>query len=173
SFHAPIDRMDYYEYDDEHVPPEENTPATDSEYFTYPDWFYEYFDPCSSKPCKNSGECKRNRNRYTCLCPMPYSGTRCEKVKNMCERNSCRKGHCLIMLTPPYSQCTCRHPYKPPYCNKASSACKPNPCKNGGICLQRRIRSKFSCQCAEPFRGRFCEIGMSRFAFFFPRMGRR
>ncbi|XP_044881689.1 hyaluronan-binding protein 2 isoform X2 [Mauremys mutica] len=156
------DRTDYYEYYDEHVPPEESTPTTDREYLTYPDWFYEYFgynDPCSSKPCKNNGECKRNRNRCTCLCPMPYAGTRCEKVKNVCERNSCSKGDCLIMLTPPYSQCTCRHPYKPPYCNKVSSACKPNPCKNGGVCQQRRIRSKFSCQCAEPFRGRFCEIG--------------
>nr|XP_048714458.1 hyaluronan-binding protein 2 isoform X1 [Caretta caretta]XP_048714459.1 hyaluronan-binding protein 2 isoform X1 [Caretta caretta] len=157
-----IDRTDYYEYSDEYVAPEENTAATDKEYLTYPDWFYEYFgynDPCSPKPCKNNGECKRNGNHYTCLCPMPYAGTRCEKVKNVCERNSCRKGDCVIMLTPPYSQCACRHPYKPPYCNKVSAACKPNPCKNGGVCLQRRLRSKFSCQCAEPFRGRFCEIG--------------
>ncbi|CAM4584118.1 unnamed protein product [Lepidochelys olivacea] len=114
-------RTDYYEYSDEYVAPEENTAATDKEYLTYPDWFYEYFgynDPCSPKPCKNNGECKRNGNHYTCLCPMPYARTRCEKVKNVCERNSCRKGDCLIMLTPPYSQCACRHPYKPPYCNK-------------------------------------------------------
>ncbi|XP_067393369.1 hyaluronan-binding protein 2 [Emydura macquarii macquarii] len=155
------DRTDYYEYRDEYLQPEEDT-TTDREYTTYPDWFYEnvgYNDPCSSKPCKNNGVCKRSRNRSMCLCPMPYTGTRCEKVKNTCQRNSCSKGDCLIMLTPPYSQCTCTHPYKPPYCNKVSSACQPNPCENGGICQQQRTRSKFSCQCAEPFRGRFCEIG--------------
>uniref|UniRef100_K7GIG2 Hyaluronan binding protein 2 n=1 Tax=Pelodiscus sinensis TaxID=13735 RepID=K7GIG2_PELSI len=162
SFYVPVDWTDYYEYGEEDVPPEENTATTVRE---YPNWFYEYFDyngiknPCSSKPCKNNGECKRNRNSYTCLCPMPYAGTRCEKVKNTCQKNSCSKGDCLIMLTPPYSQCTCRHPYKPPHCYKVSSVCKPNPCKNEGVCLQQRIRSKFSCQCAEPFQGRFCEIG--------------
>ncbi|KAK4821015.1 hypothetical protein QYF61_012044 [Mycteria americana] len=42
----------------------------------------------------------------------------------------------------------------------ASSSCRPNPCKNGGICIQHRIRSKFTCECPEPFRGRFCEIGL-------------
>ncbi|XP_074855781.1 factor VII-activating protease [Carettochelys insculpta] len=82
SFHSPVDRTDYYEYDEENVPPEENATTPDSDYPSYPDWFYEYFgynDPCSSKPCKNNGVCKRNRDRHTCLCPMPYSGTRCEK----------------------------------------------------------------------------------------------
>lgn len=44
----------------------------------------------------------------------------------------------------------------------ASSPCRPNPCKNGGICIRHRIRSKFTCKCPEPFKGRFCEIGMSQ-----------
>lgn len=43
----------------------------------------------------------------------------------------------------------------------ASSPCKPNPCKNGGICIRHKTRSKFTCECPKPFRGRFCEIGMS------------
>uniref|UniRef100_A0A8C8BCV2 EGF-like domain-containing protein n=1 Tax=Otus sunia TaxID=257818 RepID=A0A8C8BCV2_9STRI len=44
----------------------------------------------------------------------------------------------------------------------ASAPCRPNPCKNGGICVRHRIRSKFTCKCPEPFRGRFCEIGTSQ-----------
>lgn len=44
----------------------------------------------------------------------------------------------------------------------ASSQCRPNPCKNGGTCIRHKIRSKFTCKCPEPFRGRFCEIGTSR-----------
>lgn len=41
----------------------------------------------------------------------------------------------------------------------ASSQCRPNPCKNGGICIRHRMRTKFTCKCPEPYRGRFCEIG--------------
>uniref|UniRef100_A0A8C3UG70 Uncharacterized protein n=1 Tax=Catharus ustulatus TaxID=91951 RepID=A0A8C3UG70_CATUS len=41
----------------------------------------------------------------------------------------------------------------------ASRQCSPNPCKNGGTCVRNRYRSKFTCKCPEPFRGRFCEIG--------------
>lgn len=44
----------------------------------------------------------------------------------------------------------------------ASSQCRPNPCKNGGTCIRHKIRSKFTCKCPEPFRGRFCEIGTSQ-----------
>ncbi|NXU51713.1 HABP2 protein, partial [Turnix velox] len=116
-------------------------------------------DPCSSNPCKNNGRCEDRGSSFRCLCPKPYAGTTCEEVKDMCLEKRCHRGDCLITLTSPYFQCSCDHPYKLPDCHRASSPCKPNPCKNEGICVRRRIRSKFTCKCPEPFRGRFCEIG--------------
>ena len=35
-------------------------------------------DECASSPCQNNGLCVNLRNRYRCLCPMPYIGRRCE-----------------------------------------------------------------------------------------------
>ncbi|KFP86688.1 Hyaluronan-binding protein 2, partial [Acanthisitta chloris] len=115
-------------------------------------------DPCSSNPCKNGGRCEAKGRDFSCVCPKPYAGTTCEKVKDMCPSKSCRTGDCLITLTPPYFRCSCKHPYKTPNCKHASKQCSPNPCKNGGTCRRHRNRSKFTCDCPVPFRGRFCEI---------------
>ncbi|NXY42061.1 HABP2 protein, partial [Ceuthmochares aereus] len=117
-------------------------------------------DPCSSNPCKNNGRCENRGSSFSCLCPKPYTGTTCERVKNTCLEKRCHGGDCLITSTPPYFQCSCSHPYKPPDCQQASSPCRPNPCKNGGTCVRHRIRSKFTCKCPKHFKGRFCEIGL-------------
>uniref|UniRef100_A0A8C7DY17 Uncharacterized protein n=1 Tax=Naja naja TaxID=35670 RepID=A0A8C7DY17_NAJNA len=127
------------------------------------DWIYEFFthdvNPCQTNPCQNNGICKRNRDSYMCSCPEPYTGSKCDRVKNTCQRINCNQGECLVMLRAPYYQCSCRYPYQPPLCRKASSACQPNPCKNGGTCQRHRLRYKFSCNCPEGFRGKFCELG--------------
>ncbi|XP_009666945.1 hyaluronan-binding protein 2 isoform X4 [Struthio camelus] len=158
------DQTEDYEYYDEYTQQEEES-LLQSQYTEDPDWFEELFgyssvrkDPCSSNPCKNNGWCEKKGSHFSCLCPKPYTGTTCEKVKNMCLEKRCIRGDCLITLTSPYFRCSCSHPYKLPDCHRASSPCRPNPCKNGGICIRHRIRSKFTCQCPEPFRGRICEI---------------
>ncbi|XP_025973326.2 hyaluronan-binding protein 2 isoform X2 [Dromaius novaehollandiae] len=158
-------QTDDYEYYDEYTQPEEE-PLHQNQYAEDPDWFEEQFgysstrkDPCSSNPCKNNGRCEKKGSHFSCHCPKPYTGTTCEKVKDMCLEKRCVRGDCLITLTSPYFQCSCSHPYKLPDCGRASSPCRPNPCKNGGICIRHRIRSEFTCKCPEPFRGRICEIG--------------
>ncbi|NXS41878.1 HABP2 protein, partial [Balaeniceps rex] len=161
------DEADDYDYYDEYTQPEEDL-FLQHQSSEDPDWFEAFFgysdttkaDPCSSNPCKNNGRCENRGSSFICLCPEPYAGTTCEKVKDMCSEKRCHGGDCLITLTPPYFQCSCNHPYKTPDCQRASSPCRPNPCKNGGICRRHRIRSKFTCMCTEPFRGRFCEIGL-------------
>ncbi|XP_051474822.1 hyaluronan-binding protein 2 isoform X2 [Apus apus] len=164
--HLLDDEADEYEYYDE-LPQLEQDPSLQQQTSEDPDWFEAYFgysdtrkDPCSSNPCKNNGRCENRGGTFSCLCPKPYAGTTCEKVKDMCLEKRCHRGDCLITLTPPYFQCSCNHPYKTPDCQKASSPCRPNPCKNGGTCIRHRIRSKFTCECTEPFTGRFCEIGL-------------
>ncbi|XP_075279902.1 factor VII-activating protease isoform X1 [Opisthocomus hoazin] len=160
------DKADDYEYYDEYTQAEQES-FLQQQSSEDPDWFEAYFgysdtsraDLCSPSPCKNNGRCENRGGNFRCLCPEPYAGTTCEKVKDMCLEKMCHRADCLITLTPPYFQCSCNHPYKLPDCQRASSPCRPNPCENGGICIRHRIRSKFTCKCPEPFRGRFCEIG--------------
>ncbi|XP_074401361.1 hyaluronan-binding protein 2 isoform X1 [Zonotrichia albicollis] len=116
-------------------------------------------DSCYSSPCKNGGTCEAKGSDFSCHCPKPYGGTTCEKVEDMCLEKNCHFGDCLITLTPPYFKCSCKPPYRRPSCRRAFKQCSPNPCKNGGTCIRNRYRSKFTCKCPEPFRGRFCEIG--------------
>ncbi|KAI1236191.1 hypothetical protein IHE44_0001468 [Lamprotornis superbus] len=80
-------------------------------------------------------------------------------MEDMCLEKNCHFGDCLITLTPPYFKCSCKPPYRRPSCQRAFKQCSPNPCKNGGTCIRNRYRSRFTCECPKPFRGRFCEIG--------------
>uniref|UniRef100_A0A8U8BET0 Uncharacterized protein n=1 Tax=Geospiza parvula TaxID=87175 RepID=A0A8U8BET0_GEOPR len=115
-------------------------------------------DSCYSNPCKNGGTCEAKGSDFSCHCPKPYGGTTCEKGNGSFK--NCHFGDCLVILTPPYFKCSCKPPYKrPSFCSGKSPTCSPNPCKNGGTCIRNRYRSKFTCKCPEPFRGRFCEIG--------------
>lgn len=36
------------------------------------------FDECSSSPCLNGGTCTDGINNYTCACPSPFFGRRCQ-----------------------------------------------------------------------------------------------
>ncbi|NXJ13602.1 HABP2 protein, partial [Odontophorus gujanensis] len=159
------DEADEYEYYDEYTEVEEE-PLQEILSLLEPDWvdlshLYHGIKKehlCYPNPCKNNGRCEIRGRNFTCLCPRPYTGVTCEKVKDTCVENNCVRGDCLVTLTKPYFQCSCSHPYKLPDCQRASSQCRPNPCKNGGTCVRHRIRSKFTCKCPEPYRGRFCEI---------------
>ncbi|XP_039770251.1 hyaluronan-binding protein 2 isoform X2 [Ornithorhynchus anatinus] len=153
--------IDDYEYSNEYDDLEATTaiPTEDTDYFNWPYDYSTEEDPCSSNPCKNGGDCVVNGASFKCTCPEPFSGTRCQKVKNKCIKNVCGRGECLITKTEPFYQCVCKHPYTGPGCIKAIPACRPNPCQNGGVCSRHRRRSKFTCDCPVGFSGKFCEIG--------------
>lgn len=149
---------DYYENSYEEYNQEENSSNAPA-YQENPDWYYMEDDPCLSNPCEHGGDCLVSGDTFTCSCPAPFSGNRCQNVQNKCKNNPCERGECLITQSPPYYRCACKHPYRGPDCSTAAPACRPNPCQNGGTCSRHRRRTKFTCTCHDQFKGRFCEIG--------------
>ncbi|XP_011357574.1 factor VII-activating protease [Pteropus medius] len=149
---------DNYEYSYENYNQEENT-NREVGHPENPDWYYADDDPCLSSPCEHGGNCLIHGDTFTCSCPAPFSGSRCQNVKNKCKDNPCGRGECLIIQSPPFYRCACKHPYKGPGCSTVVPVCRPNPCQNGGTCSRHRRRSKFTCTCPSQFKGKFCEIG--------------
>ncbi|XP_051274058.1 hyaluronan-binding protein 2-like isoform X1 [Dicentrarchus labrax] len=150
------DADDYYYYD---YPTE--SPAEDLD-LTLDDWLYELMnisDECDPNPCLNRGICDHDADgAFKCLCPEPYSGKKCQTVKDVCKNVKCGHGSCVITSTAPFYECKCKAPFKPPNCKKASS-CRPDPCQNGGSCVKGPKRSSFHCFCQDGFSGKFCEVG--------------
>ncbi|XP_039991868.1 hyaluronan-binding protein 2 [Xiphias gladius] len=152
------DYTDAYEYYCDYTA---ETPTEDAD-MTLADWLYELLDitdACDPNPCLNGGICDRAvYGGSTCLCPEPYSGKKCQTVKDVCKNVKCGHGSCVVTSTAPYYECKCKPPYKPPDCRRASP-CRPNPCQNGGSCMRGPKRSSFQCSCADGYGGKFCEVG--------------
>ncbi|KAG7492519.1 hypothetical protein MATL_G00014830 [Megalops atlanticus] len=125
------------------------------------DWLYEFLeseDVCDPNPCLNNGECEVKGDSFKCTCPEPYTGKRCQKVRNYCKKKNCGRGEYVIISVAPYYECKCKVPFQPPTCRKAV-ACKENPCLNGGTCIKGRTRSRFTCACPANYTGKFCQVG--------------
>ena len=44
---------------------------------------YPDFNECGSSPCQNGGQCTDGINMYTCSCQAGYTGTNCERGKEI------------------------------------------------------------------------------------------
>ncbi|XP_068610391.1 hyaluronan-binding protein 2 [Brachionichthys hirsutus] len=124
------------------------------------DWLFDLMDEyaCDPNPCQNGGSCQsKSATEFTCLCPEPYAGQRCQRVRNICENVDCGWGDCLINLGRPlFYECKCRPPFQGPNCKSLSTAaCQPNPCQNGGTCI--RGNRRFRCACPDGYIGKLCE----------------
>lgn len=123
---------------------------------------------CRSNPNKTP-ECYLNCNKGTCkiipeqgpkcVCPAPYSGTRCEH--NMCSQYCKNHGHCYVdthALKPSESQpplkCQCPPQWTGEHCEKAVDLCE-NRCFNGGTCTL--LKTIPHCTCSEGFSGNRCQ----------------
>nr|XP_055031994.1 hyaluronan-binding protein 2 [Misgurnus anguillicaudatus] len=124
------------------------------------DWIFDFFDEqdaCDPNPCENNGVCEATESGgFTCTCPEPYIGKKCQDERNVCKKVKCYNGLCVRTQQKPFYECKCRPPYKAPNCKKAS-ACNPSPCLNGGTCVRGRTRSDFACECPGNYTGRFCQ----------------
>uniref|UniRef100_A0A671X2C4 trypsin n=1 Tax=Sparus aurata TaxID=8175 RepID=A0A671X2C4_SPAAU len=128
--------------------------------FSYDDWLFDLLEDnsCDPNPCYHGASCQsKSSTEFTCSCPEPYIGKRCQKVRNVCKNVKCGRGDCVVNLNkPPFYECKCRPPYQGPDCKTLpTSPCEPNPCKNGGSCIKGNRR--FRCACPAGFTGNFCE----------------
>uniref|UniRef100_A0A667ZVR9 trypsin n=1 Tax=Myripristis murdjan TaxID=586833 RepID=A0A667ZVR9_9TELE len=114
---------------------------------------------CDPNPCLNGGSCTIGSNsNFECLCPEPYTGKKCQRVKNVCQDVKCGRGDCVVdVKNSPFYSCKCNPPFQGADCKSLpSSPCEPNPCQNGGSCVKGNRR--FRCVCPNEYAGRFCEI---------------
>ncbi|XP_074519883.1 factor VII-activating protease-like [Halichoeres trimaculatus] len=125
------------------------------------DWLFDLIDEtsaCDPNPCFNGATCVPiSETQFTCSCPQPYVGKRCQKSENICENVRCGHGDCVVNLKKPgFHECKCTPPYFGPDCNSLpSSPCEPNPCQNGASCVKGAKR--FGCMCPQGFTGKFCQ----------------
>ncbi|KAM9462634.1 hyaluronan-binding protein 2-like [Clarias gariepinus] len=123
------------------------------------DEFMEETDECNPNPCYNDGVCENDGDGdFTCICPKPFKGKRCQTVINVCKSVKCGRGECVLIEKEPFYECKCIAPFQPPSCRKAA-ACNPSPCLNGGTCFRGRTRTQFHCKCPENYSGKFCQVG--------------
>ncbi|XP_076008004.1 factor VII-activating protease-like [Genypterus blacodes] len=126
------------------------------------DWLYELLDEntaCNPNPCQQGASCfSEGGSNFTCLCQEPYTGKKCQRVRNVCENVSCGHGYCVVDLKkPPFYECKCKTPYQGADCKSLPvSVCEPSPCKNWGVCINGTKR--FRCACPDGYTGRFCEV---------------
>ncbi|XP_037400282.1 hyaluronan-binding protein 2-like [Pygocentrus nattereri] len=145
----------FYDYADE---PSESDEVIESTL----DWLFDLFDDtdmCDPNPCFNNGICETGSDGpFTCICPRPFKGRKCQDVEDVCKNVNCGRGECVRILEEPFYECKCRAPYKPPRC-KRPSPCKPSPCLNGATCVKGPKKANFQCVCPDNYSGKFCQVG--------------
>ena len=55
---------------------------------------------CASAPCFNGGTCKNEGEAFVCTCPPDYSGTQCEKGKNVKNAEIFWQYNCIAIVCP-------------------------------------------------------------------------
>ena len=117
---------------------------------------YAEFDECSSSPCLNGGTCTDGVYNFTCSCPSPYFGDKCQ-------------GHALSFLQGRPSLIYSCFKFSPRVhglktnlltnngfrSHLETDECQSNPCQNGGTCVDGVY--SFTCSCPSSFAGPRCE----------------
>ena len=60
---------------------------------------------CQSLPCQNGGDCFDDINRYSCSCPVGYTGVQCETGKSVCCVSSCSSCWCMKLRVHKQTHC--------------------------------------------------------------------
>nr|ACI49172.1 hypothetical protein Csp3_JD01.004 [Caenorhabditis angaria] len=110
--------------------------------------------PCSEMPCGNGGSCVVQGKSFECICPMRYSGDKCQIDLEPCSSNPCPTG---IQCIPYHNEylCKCPNGFTGKHCesrgfDEFEPSCSGNKCGNGqciSIPRQNPESSDFICNC--------------------------
>jgi hypothetical protein len=87
------------------------------------------------------------------MCPLGFSGSRCEVDRDECAINPCLNGGQCIDRQNDF-ECRCPPGFVGALCQDDIDECLARPCANGATC--RQLVNDFRCTCAPGFAGRYC-----------------
>nr|XP_015201270.1 PREDICTED: sushi, von Willebrand factor type A, EGF and pentraxin domain-containing protein 1 [Lepisosteus oculatus] len=115
----------------------------------------QVFHECFLNPCQNRGTCEEVGAGYICLCPLGFTGSKCESDIDECDSAPCQNGGiCKDGMGEFF--CHCQPGYVGMLCEAEVNECSSSPCVNDGVCVDEI--NEYSCNCAEGFTGVHCEL---------------
>ncbi|XP_026126550.1 notch homolog 2 N-terminal-like protein [Carassius auratus] len=119
--------------------------------------YCQHKNPCTEGYCLNGGKCTMitiaRVPQRGCVCPLGYSGVRCELNDNNFD-NPCTNGGKSLLLPNNQYKCQCAHGWTGQHCEQEDT-CLSSPCANGGICYTLPNR-EFTCTCPPGYHGSRC-----------------
>lgn len=106
---------------------------------------YPNYDPCSSSPCLNGGQCKavgEFNESFHCDCVLPWAGHRCTNRRSACTEEAMK-----LLNEEQYSF------------NETNGipTALPEVCMNGGTCFENSNKFEVRCVCLPGWTGPRCE----------------
>ena len=115
-----------------------------------------------SLPCYNGGTCRDSYTNagltYICICPLFYTGARCEQLINPCASSPCVRGTCIPTIRNTSSTssyyCQCPPGFTGLNCDIPIDQCTSSPCGPYGVCTS--LATSYSCCCIFGYTGTQC-----------------
>ena len=125
----------------------------------------QYYNPCISSPCQNSGVCvaiQTNPSSYRCNCLSGYTGTNCgTQINYLCSSQPCKNGGTCANGINTFS-CSCTSSFTGLYCESLINPCQQSNvatiCQNNGVCQLNTLQAPYYiCLCPTGYFGNVCQ----------------
>ncbi|XP_022080540.1 uncharacterized protein LOC110973761 [Acanthaster planci] len=111
-------------------------------------------------PCFNGGQCVSLSDRYQCICPQAWVGTRCQTDNPCVPINPCfNGGTCFPDQIGGYI-CTCLQGFSGENCQITPDPCQSDLCQNGATCVRIGTGLDYECRCLAGYAGTYCNIAL-------------